>query len=192
MKALIQLAFTLIILIAIRAAAAQIALPALAPSAFADTEASACAGIVIDPQSTLTATAIFEASPTNCVELVFGRDSNSDGELEWHEAALKIGWDAGEWIVSSPITGEGLSAPPRTATARKTLSVKARLRADGSASSVEVRENGMPILADAIALLPRSARLDFWNCLRETARGAPPGAAVCMATRRDGSIYHIR
>ena len=192
MKALIQLAFTLIILIAIRAAAAQIALPALAPSAFADTEASACAGIVIDPQSTLTATAIFEASPTNCVELAFGRDSDFDGELEWHEAALKIGWDAGEWIVSSPLTGETLSAQPRTATLRKTLSVKAHLRADGSAFDIEIRENGMQILAGAIALLPRSVRLDFWNCLRETARGTPLETAACMATRRNGTMYQVR
>lgn len=192
MKAPIQLAFTLIAFAAIHATAAQIALPNLVPSAFADTETSACADIAIEPQNVLTATMSFEASPTNCVELVFGRDSNFDGTLAWHEAALKVGWDTGEWIVSSPIAGEEHSAQPRTASAQKTLSFQAYLRADGSAANIEICENGMPILPDAIALLPRSVRLDFWNCVREIGRGAPFEAAVCIATRRDSTIYQVK
>ena len=56
----------------------------------------------MEKNSILTVAVSFEASSTNSVILAFGRDSNLDGVLGWNEAALKIGWEAGEWVVSSP------------------------------------------------------------------------------------------
>ena len=93
---------SLVALFVLSANAAQIPLSPPAPSVFADTEATDATEITIENNSRMEVTVNFEASPTNSVILAFGRDSNLDGALGWNEAALKIGWEAGEWVVSSP------------------------------------------------------------------------------------------
>lgn len=174
------------------AAASQIPLQSPEPSAFADTEATVATEIAVERNSTFTATVSFEASPTNCVELAFGRDSNFDGALGWPEAALKIGWDAGEWVMSSPITGETLTAAPLSPSAPKTFSLSIHVRADGSASSLELRENGTLLFMDALALLPRNVRPGLWNCIKSITRGAPRELLACTAMHRDGTMLIMR
>ena len=39
-----------------------------------------------------------DASTSNCVEVVFGRDANEDGVLGIEEGELCVGWDCGEWF----------------------------------------------------------------------------------------------
>ena len=39
-----------------------------------------------------------DASVSNCVEVVFGRDANEDGVLAIEEGELCVGWDCGEWF----------------------------------------------------------------------------------------------
>ena len=39
-----------------------------------------------------------EASVSNCVEVVFGADSDSDGVLGIEEGELCVGWSCGEWF----------------------------------------------------------------------------------------------
>ena len=39
-----------------------------------------------------------DASHTNCVEVVFGTDSDGDGVLGVAEGELCVGWDCGEWF----------------------------------------------------------------------------------------------
>ena len=39
-----------------------------------------------------------DASVSNCVEVVFGRDVNEDGVLAIEEGELCVGWDCGEWF----------------------------------------------------------------------------------------------
>ena len=162
------------------------------PTAFADGEATAFAAFPIEAPGTLSATICFTATPTNCVELVFGRDSNFDGALDWPEASFKIGWDAGEWIASSPITGDTLATAPSSPNPQKTLSIFVRIDSNGEAASLSIRENNVPILADALSFLAGTGRLDYWNCIRETVRGLPNAASVAVAAHRDGSVFFVK
>ena len=178
--------------LALSAHAAIVSLPQPLTTAFADGEATASADISIEAPGTLSATICFTATPTNCVELVFGRDFNLDNALDWPEASFKIGWDAGEWIASSPITGETLSAAPSSPNPQKTLSMLVRIDSNGEAASLSIRENNVPILTDALPLLAAAGRIDLWNCVRETVRGLPNAAAVAVAAHRDGSVFFVK
>ncbi|MBQ7721956.1 MAG: hypothetical protein IJT64_03500 [Kiritimatiellae bacterium] len=172
--------------------AMQLPLSLPEPSIFADTEATGATEIALERNSLLTVAVSFEASPTNSVILAFGRDSSLDGTLGWNEAAFKIGWDAGEWVVSSPITGEMLTAPPCTPLAGKAMTLAIHVRADGTASSLEVRENGEQLFSNALALLPRAVRLDLWNCIRCTVRGLPVEILAIVGVHRDGTMLIMR
>ena len=39
-----------------------------------------------------------DATASNCVEVVFGRDADEDGVLGVEEGELCVGWDCGEWF----------------------------------------------------------------------------------------------
>ena len=178
--------------LALSANAAIVSIPQPLPTTFADDEATAFAAFSIEAPGTLSATICFTATPTNCVELVFGRDSNFDGALDWPEASFKIGWDAGEWIASSPITGDTLATAPSSPNPQKTLSIFVRIDSNGEAASLSIRENNVPILTDALPLLAAAGRIDLWNCVRETVRGLPNAASVAVAAHRDGSVLFVK
>ena len=180
------------ILFVYSAHAATVSIPQPLPTVFADGEATAFADISLEASGTISATMSFMATATNCIELAFGRDSNLDGVLDWPEASFKFGWEAGEWIASSPITGETLAAAPSSPNPQKTLSIFVRIDANGEAASLSIRENNVPILADALPLLAAAGRIDLWNCVRETVRGLPNAAAVAVAAHRDGSVFFVK
>lgn len=183
---------SLVALFVLSVEAVQIPLSPPAPSVFADTEATDATELAVEKNSILTVAVSFEASSTNSVILAFGRDSNLDGVLGWNEAALKIGWDAGEWIISSPIKGETLTAEPCSPLADKTMTLAIHIREDGSASSLEVRENGEPLFSNALWLLPRIVRIDLWNCVRRTMRGLPVEMLASVGVHRDGTMLIMR
>jgi len=187
-----KLQFIALAALASMAGAAAFVVPQPRPVDFVDGESTAFFGISLDVPGTLSATVSFDASPSNCVELAFGRDLDFDGELDWSEAAVKVGWDAGEWLASSPVTGETFAADPASPNQRKTLSLIIRIDADGEATLLSLRENGVPILAEATPALVGAGRIDLWNCVRETVRGAPFAAQASVTTRRDGSMFSVR
>lgn len=172
--------------------AATVSIPQPLPTVFADGEATTFSAFSIEASGTISATMSFMATATNCIELVFGRDSNLDGALDWPEASFKIGWDAGEWIASSPIMGDTLAAAPSSPNPQKTLSIFVRIDSNGEAASLSIRENNVPILTDALPLLAAAGRIDLWNCVRETVRGLPNAAAVAVAAHRDGSVFFVK
>lgn len=178
--------------LACMADAATFVVPQPAQANFIDGEATAFSGISMDVPGTLSATVVFAASPSNCVELAFGRDLDIDGELAWSEAVVKIGWDAGEWIASSPVTGETFAADPASPDSTKTLSIFVRIDADGEATQLSLRENGIPILSEAMPVLASGGRAGLWNCARETVRGAPCALPVSIVARRDSSVFFVR
>ena len=50
-----------------------------------------------------------EATPSNGVEVVFGRDANGDGLLSRAEETMSVGYDCGEWKVMNIVTGDKFS-----------------------------------------------------------------------------------
>ena len=50
-----------------------------------------------------------EATPSNGVEVIFGRDANGDGLLSRAEETMSVGYDCGEWKVMNIVTGDKFS-----------------------------------------------------------------------------------
>ena len=73
----------------------------LPPVSFADAETSTNVPFAVgrDGARLLAFTLSCRATPTNGVEVAFGRDADSDGALGVEEADFAVGWDCGAWFV---------------------------------------------------------------------------------------------
>lgn len=85
--------------------------PTPPPSEYVDTESSVI-GSLADWQNLgrkFKLTMSFNATPTNRVQIAFGRDINGDEDLEPEETDLVVGCDCGVWFVRDerPTTGWG-------------------------------------------------------------------------------------
>ena len=72
----------------------------LPPSEYADTEASTNIPFEVsfDAMSRMNFSISLDASPSNCVEVSIGEDTNADGNLSPEEAAHTFGFDCGRWF----------------------------------------------------------------------------------------------
>ena len=52
-----------------------------------------------------------DATPSNNVEVAFGRDADGDGVLSRFEATMRVGWDCGVWEIVDCATGDVFSEP---------------------------------------------------------------------------------
>ena len=68
-----------------------------------------------------------DATPSNGVEVVFGRDADGDGILSRTEEAMAVGYDCGEWKVVNLVTGDKFTCDG--ASGRAALDWKLRLNA---------------------------------------------------------------
>ena len=92
---------------AIVAAASQSNLPTPPPSAFVDAESSVTVPIPTDQGRHINLTIAFEPTPSNAVQVAFGRDLNGSETLEPEETELIVGVDCGEIQVKVEGEGEG-------------------------------------------------------------------------------------
>ena len=83
-------------------------LPPLSVSGFADTEVTACHPLdqAMPSVCGLKFILVFGGTPTNNVEITFGRDEDGDGSLSFWESDVRIGWDCGRHFVERVPTGE--------------------------------------------------------------------------------------
>jgi hypothetical protein len=113
-------------------------------------------------------TLTLDGTPSNAVELAFGRDSNSNAVLDVEEICASVGWDRGVWFAGgAPALSERFTAAP----SGHSLTLDVRIPKSGAAPSAAFSGNGAPI---AFAGLPKSpAWLDprQWDTAVLTARG---------------------
>ena len=116
---------------------------------YADTEATTNVPFAFGPQGTRNFR--FELSlagtPSNNVQLAFGRDADSDGVLAAGETGMTFAWDCGGWRIVNGETGESLSSAAATTNCAKALAWDLRLRR-GRPQRLEVSENGAPVFAE--------------------------------------------
>ena len=81
--------------------AAERTLPTPPASSFPDTESSLCVPLpdwpTLGRRVTFTLTA--NTTPSNCVQVALGQDTDSNGDLEPEETHLVLGVDCGAWFV---------------------------------------------------------------------------------------------
>ena len=78
------------------ATAAMRTIPTPPPSEFVDAESSVNVSLPTNEGRHIRLTLDFNPTPTNAVQVAFGRDANADGDLAPEETELRVGCDCGE------------------------------------------------------------------------------------------------
>ena len=163
--------------------AAALSLPTLPPAEYADTEVVTNVALpAVRADSRVFSFRLeLDATPSNNVSLVFGRDADEDGVLSRSEEALAVGWDCGEWKVVDCATGEETTeqgAPGPTALDWRLVAVPGL-----SPRSLEASVGGASVFS-ALRANPPSFLFDAgWNTLKVACRGldAPSPQIDCSA-----------
>ena len=163
----------LIVCVATVAANAATVCPGQLPRGeYADTEATTNVPFAFGPQGARNFR--FELSlagtPSNNVQLAFGRDADSDGVLAAGETGMTFAWDCGGWRIVNGETGETLSSAAATTNCAKALAWDLRLRR-GRPRRLAVSENGVPVFAELADAPEPWFHSAGWDMLRLTVRG---------------------
>lgn len=159
----------------------------LPPSAFADTEISTNV-VPRKPFAVATADNVryllldleLNTTPSNNVEVAFGRDDDENGDLSFSERAFVVGWDCGAWFFRDRRTGESArqSRPP----GRRTLHWRVVLNAEGRPAGFSAHDGSTVFGSEPTATMFENG----WNLIRVTARGCglhEEGISVRMGHR---------
>ena len=167
----------LAMLLPLAANAARVALPAPAPSPFADTEAATngvvCAVDAADNRFSVSLE--LDAATNNCVLVEFGVDSDGSGTLERGEVEFSVGWDSGEWTYRDLVSG--LCESAATASGRRRLEWTLSLNPDKSPKTLLARDGAAAVFRGAA---PATFFNLAWNRVRVVRRG--PGQATESAS----------
>ena len=167
-------------LLALSTCAVTLDVPCLPTSAFADREAFGDTSIPPSACRDLRSFRIqlsFYATPTNNVQLAFGRDTEPlDGCLAAEETAFIIGWDSGNWFLRPVGLKERLTFVPTDAQTarRRTLIASIRVNTQGTPTAVVFEDDAGAFTFDGFSLTPPPSWLvpKDWGLLRVTVRGA--------------------
>ena len=131
-----------------------------------------------------------DATPSNGVEVVFGRDADGDGVLSRTEETLSIGYDCGEWKVVNLVTGDKFSCVG--ASGRVALDWRLRLNADQKPRSLTATVNGQPTLTQLIT--PPSFLFDpAWNAAKIIRRGqSDPNPSIVCSINNEPFLMRLR
>ena len=109
-----------------------------------------------------------DATPSNGVEVVFGRDANGDGILSRTEEAMSIGYGCGAWMVANLVTGDTVSCAGTSG--RTALDWKLRLNRNRPPRSLAATVNGQPTFTQLVT--PPPFLFDpKWNAAKIIRRG---------------------
>jgi len=137
------------------------------------------------------------ATPSNGVEVAFGRDADADGVLALDEISLAVGWDAGGWIVREGLaTGSPELASWSASAVTDATNKNLRLSLDWSPARVRrivATENGRPLVWTLPDPLPTWMHGAAWDTMRLAVRGVDaPGETVWAKAKVDGTTLVIR
>jgi len=148
-------------------AAVRFTVPQLPESPYDDTEIATnfVFSADFDKARMFNVTLDFEATATNTLELAFGVDDDSNGELAWNETDFILGWRCGEWFCRDMALDAGHSVA--ASTGQKQFCWTLGLNSDMTPLSLSVRDGSVSIP------FPVSAGMfsPEWNVCRVTARG---------------------
>lgn len=173
--------------------AERIAPSTLAPSAYADTEASTNIAIAaLNASRSFSVSLSLDALASNCVEVAVGSDAApANGLLSAAEASLLFGWDCGRWFLDAPSLTNRVEMFPATANARKTVTLRLGVRPNDTIREIRLLDGGVSILPSPLGIaLPTATS---WNMLRVTTRGCvPPQESLEVRSSPDGTQLIMR
>ena len=179
------------------AAALGVTVEPLPPSEYADTEVTAHHRLEL-PASGLRGLDFrvdFNGTPSNNVEVAFGRDGDEDGSLAPHERDVIVGWECGRYFIERFRTGERIEEPNvGTNGVERSLAWHYTLRKSGKVfkaftATNEVGAAFAPVSRDA----PRWLYDRSWNLMRLTARGVDvQGERFEVEVKNSGFFVDLR
>ena len=186
----------LLFVIAFAAFARKAMMPPLPVSTFADTEVVTNMPMPSVDMATrrVSFSLAFAATPSNCVEAVFGTDLDGDGEMSPGERRLAVGWRCGRWFVRENPDSESSAEVPMSADGSETsLSWKMRLSSVSAVESLSASVDGAPVFTTLSAAPPSWLHDPGWNMvrLRGCGRGVL-GERFSVATSADGTTFFLR
>ena len=136
--------------------------------AFADLETSATFSLPGAAAGNWRLALTLEGTPSNCVEIAFGRDADTNGALDADEISAAVGWDRGVWFASG---GPGLEERFEAAPSGGALALDIYLTAAGAVKSAAFREGDSPLAFAGMPPVPAWLDPRRWDTARLTARG---------------------
>ena len=151
--------------------AASIVAPAMPPSDCDDTEAVTNVALpAVRSDSRVFSFALeLDATPSNNVEVAFGRDADCDGALSRFEATMRVGWDCGVWEIVDCATGDVFSEPGSPGPV--SLSWMLNFSPAGVPKSLATSVSGTGVFAALAEHPPQFLFSKDWNMVRVTCRG---------------------
>ena len=170
---------------------------ALPPAVHADTEAVTNVPFTaaLDTAGCLSFDLVCHATPSNNVEVAFGRDTDGNGMLDVGEEACTVGWDCGAWFVRKGADGEPLAAVPEQSPTGdvRTLSWRLWVGADGVPFRLDARADGDAVFGALADAPPAWLHSPSWNLLRLTGRGIDASHGFfSVAVTPDGTMFFVR
>ena len=166
----------------------------LPQSPFADTEVttncpfSFASPFVADFRLTME----FDSTPSNNVQIAFGRDSDADGVLSADETGMALAWDCGEWILFGTNALPFVVSPAVSTNAHKVLRWDLHLRRR-SPKRLALTENDVPLSPD-FETDPEPWFYDrTWDTFCLTARGIDdPAESFTVDLNEKGALILLR
>ena len=131
-----------------------------------------------------------DATPSNGVEVVFGRDADGDGILSRTEETMSVGCDCGEWKVVNLTTCDTFSNAG--VSGHVALDWKLRLNRNRTPRSLAATVNGQPTFTQ-LATLPPFLFDPTWNAAKIIRRGqSDPNLRVECSVDNEPLVMYIR
>ena len=189
---------TFLIAFAVVQSASALTIPELSTPMFADTEVTTNVAMTAWIETTRLFTIIlqFDATSSNNVQVAFGTDESTDGNLSDEETGLTLGWDCGAWFISSDAVTNRFTAAPAGSGGQKVLSFQVSLGADGLPRTLELKDGSTPLVFSGLDILPTPPAWMYsksWNLLKVIARGTDAqNERVTVRLSNDAVILLLR
>lgn len=177
---------SLAVLAASCAAAESFVLPPQGVSPYADTEVStnvALRALGDGPgRKVLDLSLALLGTPSNCLQVAFGRDADGNGVLDASEAETVYGWRAGRFFVEDVAGGRRVLSDPVAGEAGCELRVHVEAGAGDRLRRASLTCGGAPAFAELVRTRPTGLLRGSWDMARVTRRGVgepPSDWGVC-------------
>ena len=129
-------------------------------------------------------------TPSNCVQVAFGRDADGDGSLGLDESDLVVGWRAGRCFVEDVKGMKRMESPRDGLCAMRDIAFRVEAKSGGEPRRCAFTCGGEQLFAELSAPpIPRWVFDAGWDMMRVTRRGEGSDSDQAECIVRHGFLY---
>lgn len=112
------------------------------------------------------------STPSNCIQVAFGRDMNQDGVLTFAETDTIYGWRNGYYVIEDVRQGCRYSEKVQASQSGKSnFNIKMRMKKDYTPKEFTASVGSLQVFSNFSRVVPNWLYLPTWNMMRVTRRG---------------------